>query len=229
MRFGALALLCWLVVACTTGGVSDSAPGTTVAPQATPTTSPSTTTPAPTTSAMTTPATSSSTVPATTVPVTTTTAEPVTATTTEGPATPELRNRGDDFEQITRSLNTFGGWLYEHPDPELVEFTSVPGSPDYEWFQPIIDEYAREGWRDLPGGRSRVVEVEVAQHDLSENRALVAVLSEYDGSTTVDGDGNVVKEAEGREPTWHLWDLRFSPRHGWRIYEITFLNEGEGV
>jgi hypothetical protein len=59
-----------------------------------------------------------------------------------------LRNREEDFERITRSLNDFGGLLYEHPDPDLVELTSVPGSPDYDGFQPIVDEYAREGWRD---------------------------------------------------------------------------------
>ncbi len=225
MRLGALALLCWVVAACTAGGVGASAPESTTALQATPTTSQTATT-AETASPTTTPAPTSTEAPATTTPATTTTIEPATDTTAEGQAAPELRNRGEDFERITRSLNDFGGWLYEHPDPALVELSSVPGSPDYEWFQPIIDEYAREGWRDLPGGRSRVVQVQVAQHDDSEDRALVAVLSEYDGSTTVDGEGTVVKEEEGREPTWHLWDLRFSPSHGWRVFEITFLREG---
>ncbi len=227
MRSGALALLSWLVVACTTGGAGGSVPTTTVAPEAALTTTLSTT--VTTLQATTTPPATSTPSPTTTLPATTTTVESVTSTTVEAAAVPPLRNRGEDFDRITRSLNDFGGWLYEHPNPDLVELTSVPGSPDYEWFQPIIDEYAREGWRDLPGGRSRVVEVEVAQHDGSGNRALVAVLSEYEGSTTVDGEGNVVKEEEGREPTWHLWDLRFSPRHGWRVFEITFLTEGEGV
>jgi hypothetical protein len=127
-------------------------------------------------------------------------------------------------------LESFAGWLFENPDPGLVEYTSHPGSPDFDWLQAEISEYAENGWRDLPDGRVEVLVAELVAGEPESGAVQLRVASSYDGATTVDADGNLVQTSDGREPQVFTWLLRGSVEEGWRVAETSLVGPytGEG-
>ena len=183
-------------------------------------------------------ATSTSSVPSTALTTVTTAAETTTssqatATTTAAPATtiaaepPIPDTTGDDWTRIMTEIYAFIGWLYEHPDVELIEHIAVAGGEFESGFAPIIREYVENDWRDLPGGRADLREATLQSE--SGGQAVVLVIDDFDGATTVDADGSVAKEAPDRLPFAFLTTLQRDDAGRWRVLEIDNLGPVDGV
>ncbi len=136
-----------LVLALVVGCSSSGATGSTTTTEAPPTTVETTTTTQVTT---------------TTVEATTTTTEPPTTTSVDD-TIPYPDNTGTDWFKIVTELEAFGGWLFEHPDPDLSGVHLRTRKPRLRMVAGgIIEEYAAKGWRDLPGGRAEILAAEFA-------------------------------------------------------------------
>ncbi len=210
MRRGVPVLLVLaLVVGCSSNGATGSTTTTTDAP---PTTAETTTTTQSTT---------------TTVEETTTTTEPP-STTAVDDTIPYPDNTGTDWFKIVTELEAFGGWLGEHPDPSLIRLIAVESSPIYKGIDQVISEYATSGWRDLPGGRAEILAAEFAAGVVDLGEVQVRVASDYDGATTVDSEGTVVRTTPDEDPKVTTWTLRGSEAEGWRLYSVTYVGPYEG-
>jgi hypothetical protein len=174
----------------------------------------------PTTTTTTTVETTSTTV----APTTTTTAAPATTVAAEPPI-PDTS--GDDWTKIMTELYELGDWLYEYPDSSLLEYLAVPDSEFDLNFGALIRQYEADGWSQLPGGES--VLREVALQSESGGRAVVLVVDDFDGATTVDAAGTVVRVKADRPANAFLWTLERGGDQRWRIVEVESLGPVEGV
>lgn len=157
----------------------------------------------------------------TTAPAATTSSNPTVHTVPEEEI-PYPDMSGDDWDRIVSEVMTFWGWLYENPNPLLVQAASLPGSPAAERFGEVIEEYASNGWHDLPGGRAEYRSAELQTISEDGSLARVLVIDDYDGAVTVDAEGRVVKTDEDRPPGAWAWKLRMTA-DGWRIIEVMYL------
>ncbi len=135
---------------------------------------------------------------------------------------------GDDWLRIASELHEFGGWLFEHPTPDLVALWGEPGTPPFEALHSYLVEYADRGWRDLPGGRAEIRSADLQLLSDDGSLAQVLVVDDYDGAVTVDASGTVVKTDEDRPPGASMWKLRKTDE-GWRIIEVTHLGPANWV
>jgi hypothetical protein len=167
------------------------------------------------------PATSSS----TTTVVETITTIGVPSTTVEEPAIPYPDTSGDDWFKIVSEHYAFGGWLFENPDATLVAVIAVPLS-DYESNIAVaVDEYVKNGWSDLPGGSGEVLDVTIERANPDE--ASLIVVDGFNGATTVDATGAIVRTVPARGPSAFRFSLR-NLEGAWLIASIEPLGPVAG-
>jgi hypothetical protein len=163
----------------------------------------------------------------TTVVESTTTVAPAATTTTTVVSEPPIPDTsGDDWTKIMTELYELANWLYEYPDSSLLEYIVVPGSEADVNFGGVIRQYEADGWSQLPGGGSEIREVALQAE--SGGRAVVLVVSDFDGSTAVDVRGTVVREEEDQPVRATLWTMELGEDQRWRVVEVDQLGPIEG-
>ncbi len=146
-------------------------------------------------------------------------------------APPELRNTGEDWDTIVRSIVSYRDWLFTHPDPALLERIQVPG---YEFFaegQLGLTNLATKGWRYDPPPENLTVELVQLRERTADN---VVMLFVRFGPTprirVVDGAGEVIQDSPGTPAGASLWTLVREPATDahWRLFEVTPFTDQAG-
>lgn len=135
---------------------------------------------------------------------------------------PELRNTGEDFNDIVRSVNDYVNWAFEHdPDPKWAPFID---HPECECFTTTTDAMASlraEGHHhDSPG--VKVHKVILRNRPRPELVTLYVIIEGLPGAI-VDSNGNVVKERPPLAPTGFLEHWLRGEDGRWRTYKTTLL------
>lgn len=155
------------------------------------------------------------------------------STTTAEPATPEiaqpqLRNTGEDFNEIVRSASSFEDWVYQHdPDPKYLSLIKHPKCACYKVAEDgLASLKAANQHHDSPG--VRIHEVILRDRPRPELVTLYVLFEGLPGAI-VDGQGNSVKERPRLPTTGFLEDWVRGEDGRWRKYSFTVLGPpGEG-
>jgi hypothetical protein len=137
---------------------------------------------------------------------------------------PELRNTGEDWDQIVRSIYAFEHWLYVHPqNAHLLERTELPSFPGFADRQLGIRNLATKGWRYDPPRRPVNVELVRLQDRPRADIAVVFVRSFDPPNRVVDATGAVIVDSPGSGTASVLWTLQREPASDsrWRIAKVT--------
>ena len=170
--------------------------------------------------------------PRTTAAPSTTSSAPTTATTLDPSTPPELRNTGDDFDAIVRSVEAFENWVYQYdPDPKWVPEYIDPRNSSEFGFKRTQDSLAA---LKASGARhnsppSRVLKVNVSRRTSDHQVALYVVREALPGAV-VNAAGEVLLQRSMPPPTGYLEDWVRSPDGRWRLYHSVVLGPpGPGV
>lgn len=139
---------------------------------------------------------------------------------------PELKNTGEDWDQIVRSIYTFEHWLYLHPaQADLLERTELPSFPGYTDGKVGLRNLATKGWRYDPPRRPVSVELVRLQDRPRPDLAVIFVRSTVPPNKVVDAAGQVVLNDPGTPSASVLWTLQREPASSaqWRIAKVTPL------
>lgn len=137
---------------------------------------------------------------------------------------PELRNTGDDFDTIVRSVDDFENWVYQFdPDPKWADSTIHPENTDeygYERERTNLAAFKAAGHHyDAPPTRIRNV---IVRRQVTDDQVAVYVVREALPANVVDRDGNVVVKQPVLPPTGYLEDwVRDDGR--WRLFHTEVL------
>ena len=170
--------------------------------------------------------------PTTPTTVASTTPVPTTATTLDPSRPPELRNTGEDFDAIVRSVEAFENWVYQYdPDPKWVPEYIDPRNSDEFGFKRTQESLAAlkaAGERhDSPA--SRILKVSVS-HRSSDHQVAVYVVREALPGAVVNAAGEVVLRRGTYPPTGFLEDWVRGADGRWRLYHSVVLGPpGPGV
>lgn len=163
--------------------------------------------------------------PSAPVTVPSTTAAPAT-TAMAGP--PELRNTGEDFNDIVRSASVLEDWVYQHdPDPKYVPLIKHPNCECYKVAEDGLATLKATGQHhDSPG--LKVHKVILRDRPRPELVTLYVIIEGLPGAI-VDQAGNVVRERPPLAPTGFLEDWVRGEDGRWRTYQTSVLGPpGEG-
>lgn len=146
------------------------------------------------------------------------------------PATgpPELRNTGEDFNDIVRSVSAFEDWVYQHdPDPKYVALIKHQRCECYRVAEDGLASLKAAGQHhNSPGEKIRKV---IVRDRPRPELVTLYVITEGLPGAIVDHDGNVVKERPPLAPTGFLEDWVRGEDGHWRKYGFTLLGPpGEG-
>ncbi len=164
----------------------------------------------------------SSTTP-TTAPSTTSAAP--TATTLDPSKPPELRNTGEDFDAIVRSVEAFENWVYQYdPDPKWVPEYIDPRNSDEFGFKRTQESLAalKAAGERYNSATTRIHKV-IVRDRVSEHQVGVYVVREHLGGAVVDRNGNVVLELETLPPTGYFEDWVRGEDGRWRLFHQVVL------
>lgn len=131
---------------------------------------------------------------------------------------PELRNTGEDFDSIVRSVNDFEDWVYQYdPDPKWVPFFIDPRNTDEYGY-----EAAKKGLADLQAAGQnfssqplRIRKV-IVRERVSDDHVGIYVVYEGVPGGVVDSAGKVVKEWPVLPPTGYFEDWMRAEDGRWR-------------
>lgn len=148
-----------------------------------------------------------------------------TAGTDQSPSTatpPELRNTGEDFEAIVRSLEQFTRWVYQHdPDPKWTGMVMHPECPCFKETQDRLSALQAAGHHfDSEGEAVRKV---IVRDRLDANQVTVYVIYEGRSAAVVDRNGRVVQAPQVVPPTGVSLELRRGEDGRWRTIQETYL------
>ncbi|MDP9389229.1 MAG: hypothetical protein M3Q48_15265 [Actinomycetota bacterium] len=158
----------------------------------------------------------------------------VVPSTTTAPATPaatgppELRNTGEDFNDIVRSGYAFEDWVYQHdPDPKYVPLFTHPQCECYKVAEDGLASLKAAGHHhDSPG--VKIHKVILRDRPRPELVTLYVIFEGLPGAI-LDQDGKVVKERPPLAPTGFLEHWVRGEDGRWRTYQTTALGPpGEG-
>lgn len=144
----------------------------------------------------------------------------------EGP--PELRNTGEDFNDIVRSAYALEDWVYQHdPDPKYLPLITHPKCECYKVAEDGLASLKAAGQHhDSPG--VKVHKVILRDRPRPELVTLYVIFEGLPGAI-VDQDGKVVKERPPLPPTGFLEHWVRGEDGRWRTYETSVLGPpGEG-
>ena len=136
-------------------------------------------------------------------------------------AAPALNNTGEDYEAIYRSLDAFSNWVFQHPDPALVDRYALPSCSCYRHDRDSLAALAKQQRHlDGPGGRlTQVVLRRVAFRDTAgqATTVLLYVVSEGLDVNVVDSAGRSIQHI-GSQPGFGFLDALYRDTDGrWRI------------
>ena len=137
---------------------------------------------------------------------------------------PELRNTGEDWDQIVRSIYAFEHWLYLHPEhADLLERTELPSFSGFADRRLGLRNLATKGWRYDPPRRPVTVELVRLQDRPRPDIAVVFVRSVDPPNRVVDASGAVILDSPGTGTASVLWTLQREPASDshWRIAKVT--------
>lgn len=136
---------------------------------------------------------------------------------------------GNDFGQILADLLAYLGYLFENPGTDdLITAIIAPGS-DYAEF--LIERYegrVESGGRTLPGGRGEIRRASLESLQDDGNTAIVLAVSDFDGATIVDSQGQIIEEQPDRSPNIILFNLVRADNGDWRISDARDLGDASG-
>ena len=154
-------------------------------------------------------------------------------TVVDGSSTPpELRNSGEDWDQIVRSIVAYEHWLFTHPDPELLINTEVPSYSGFADGQLGLRNLATKGWRFDPPRRPVRVEIVRLHQRTAENVAVIFVrFGPTPATRVVDGAGKVIQDSPETPPSSVLWTLVREPPTNlrWRLSTVTPFTDRPGA
>lgn len=165
----------------------------------------------------------STTAPTTAVP--STTSAPTMVTTLHPSKPPELRNTGEDFDAIVRSVEAFEHWVYQYdPDPKWVpEYIDQRNSDEFGF------KRAQESLATLKAGgerhdspSSRILKVNVSRR-VSDHQVALYVVREALPGAVVNSEGQVVLRRQTYPPTGFLEDWVRGPDGRWRLFHSVVL------
>ena len=138
---------------------------------------------------------------------------------------PELRNTGEDFDTIVRSVKEFENWVYQHdPDPKWVDSIFDPGNQDefgFEWAKRAMTALQSAGNRyDAPRVRVRKV---IVRDRVSDHQVGVYVVYEGLPANVIDRDGKVSFPQKATPPTGYLEDWVRGEDGRWRLAHSVLL------
>ena len=137
---------------------------------------------------------------------------------------PELKNTGEDWDQIVRSIYSFEHWLYLHPHrADLLTQTELPSYSGFSDGQLGLNNLATKGWRYDPPRQQASVELVRLQDRPRPDLAVVFVRSTIPPNRVVDSSGKVVLDDPGVKGATVLWTLQREPPSDphWRLAKVT--------
>lgn len=136
---------------------------------------------------------------------------------------PELRNTGEDWDQIVRSIFDYQSWLFAHPRPELLENIMLPSYDAFADHKLGLTNLATKGWRYDPPFRPSTVELVRLQDRPRPDVAVVFIRNFDPPNRVVDAAGKVVLDSPGAGTASVLWTLQREPvsTAKWRIAKVT--------
>ena len=159
---------------------------------------------------------------------TTSVAAPTTAATTVAPdpsRPPELRNTGEDFDAIVRSVRDFENWVYQYdPDPKWVPMFLDPRNEDefgFEWAKKNLADLKAVG-RHYYAPASKIHRV-VLRDRVNENQVGLYVVHEALPANIVDRDGKVVVAQPTLGQTGYFEDWVRGEDGRWRLLHSAVL------
>jgi hypothetical protein len=166
----------------------------------------------------------SSSTPTTTAAPSTTSA-PTTATTLDPSRPPELRNTGEDFDAIVRSVDAFENWVYQYdPDPKWVPEYVDPRNNDEFGFKRTQQSLAalKAAGERYDSATTRIHKV-IVRDRVSDHQVGVYVIREHVGGAVVDREGRVVHQLRTLPPTGYFEDWVRGPDGRWRLFHQVAL------
>jgi hypothetical protein len=136
---------------------------------------------------------------------------------------PELKNTGEDWDQIVRSISQYQAWLFTHPKPELLDSIMLTSYEGYSQHQLGLTNLATKGWRYDPPFRPITVDVVRLQDRPRADLAVVFVRSTSPANRVVDPSGAVMQDTPALGEVSVLWTLQRVPVTDgrWRIAKVT--------
>lgn len=140
---------------------------------------------------------------------------------------PELKNTGEDWDQIVRSIFNYQSWLFTHPKPELLENVMLPSYDAFADHKLGLTNLATKGWRYDPQFRPSTVELVRLQDRPRPDVAVVFVRNFDPPNRVVDSAGKVVLDSPGAGTASVLWTLQREPVSSakWRIAKVTAFTD----
>ena len=144
-------------------------------------------------------------------------------TVVESSTPPELRNTGEDWDQIVRSIFNYQSWLFAHPRPELLENIMLPSYDAFADHKLGLTNLVTKGWRYDPQFRPSTVELVRLQDRPRPDVAVVFVRNFDPPNRVVDPAGKIVLDSPGAGTASVLWTLQREPASSakWRIAKVT--------
>jgi hypothetical protein len=140
---------------------------------------------------------------------------------------PELKNTGEDWDQIVRSIYAFEHWLYLHPNrDDLLAKTELPSYSGFPDRLAGLRNLATKGWRYDPPRQPVTVELVRLQDRPRPDLAVVFVRATIPHNRIVDTAGQVVVDDPGATSATVLWTLQRDPASDlhWRLSKVTAVS-----
>jgi hypothetical protein len=148
-----------------------------------------------------------------------------------GSSSPELKNTGEDWDQIVRSIVAYEHWLFTHPNPDLLSNTELPSYSLFADRQLGLRNLATKGWRYDPPRRPLPVEIVRLNQRTADNVAVIFVrFGPTPATRVVDRGGAVVQDTPETPPNAVLWTLVREPATDlrWRLSKVTPFTDRPG-
>lgn len=138
------------------------------------------------------------------------------------PPPPELRNTGEDFNAIVRSVVDFTNWVYQYnPDPKWVSHIQHPRCECFKQTESNLTSLTTAGYRhDSPELKVHKV---LLRDRTSADQVTLYVIIESPPGGIVDREGKVVQQREALPPTGFLEEWVRGSDGRWRTWQSTVL------
>lgn len=156
---------------------------------------------------------------------TTTGGAAVTSSTSAPPApttsVPDPATRGEDFDRVFREIVGFSHFVYQHPDPALLDLIYDSSANTLPNVRGQIENLRTRGYRyDDEGQTVHSVAVEKRQ---DPTHVLLRVVTSHGEQRVVDAQGNVVQRGPGWPKRQEQYLLELGQDGRWRIQYKTTL------
>jgi hypothetical protein len=140
---------------------------------------------------------------------------------------PELKNSGEDWDQIVRSISQYQSWLFVHPNPALLDNIMLRSYDGYAQHQLGLTNLATKGWRYDPPFRPITVDLVRLQDRPRPDLAVVFVRSTSPANRVVDANGAVVQDSPALGQVSVLWTIQREPATDphWRVAKVTSVTD----